>query len=85
MSEPAVLPPYMALQLRLKKEDVAIRVSDGHLQKALGYELFALEQMFKEAETKQSLELAKKALSYAQDVMYMADQYPARKMRSPQN
>ena len=78
MSELAVLPPYMELQLRLKKEDVANKVSDGHLQKALGYELFALEQMFKEAETKQSMELAKKALSYAQDVMYMADQHNAR-------
>ncbi len=42
----------------------------------LAFELFTLKRMFEEAECEQSMELAREALSYSQDVLYKAGRLP---------
>ncbi len=66
----------MQLKLKHVKGDITAKVGGMYLAQSLDFELFTLEQMFEEAECRQSMDLAGKALKYAQNVIYQADNYP---------
>ncbi len=77
MIETPELPPYMQLKLKHAKEDIAAKVSGPYLERLLADELVTLKRMFEEVEREQSIQLAREALSYVQDVLYKADHIPS--------
>lgn len=71
--EPEALPPYMQLKLAHAREDIAAKVNSPYLEKLFAFELSTLNRMLEEAEREQSMQLAREALSYKQDVLYEVD------------
>ncbi len=76
MNEIEAVPFQIHLELEQAKEGVAALLkSRKYLLPLLDFELFTLEQMFKETERKQSLESATKTLEYAREVLALMASY----------
>lgn len=79
MNEVEAVPFLTQLELERAKEGVTARLKTRkYLLSLLDFELFTLEQMFKETEREQSLESATKTLEYAQEVLAKMDAIPSK-------
>jgi hypothetical protein len=77
VNEVEVVPFQTQLELEKAKEGVAARLSSRkYLLSLLDFELFTLEQMFKETEREQSAASAARTLEYAQQVLALMDATP---------
>lgn len=77
MNEVEAVPLQTQLELEQAKEGVAALLKNRkYLVSLLDFELFALEQMFRETEREQSLESATKTLEYARELLALMEATP---------